>query len=338
MNEINKSACEPIERLLVLYACDELEEAERSSVEQHVQQCAGCAATLARELRMREVLASAGRPADRLDPSGLLLAQCRSKLAEKLDDDAAPAARRRWFGWLRPSEWFVLRPAWTATLLVLIGLSLGTVAPRWFTPEPGPINGAGVIVSAPRLTDQDMQTLGVSGINWVGDSNAGTQRIELHVTAEKPLILQGTTDDTDVRRVLTFIVQNGQRFDSGIRLDSVDVLRMRSGDAAVRQALCNAVQSDRNPGVRLKALEALRGFEQDELVRDTLLAALVEDSNPGVRIEAINALRTLTEKSPDFDDQRVIDVLRDRMQKDPNTYIRMQSAAAVRQLGPRQSY
>ena len=338
MNELNKIHCEQIERLLVLYACDELEEAERGSIAQHVSQCAGCAAALARELRMRQVLASASRPADRLDSSGLLLAQCRSELAEKLDDASAPAARRRWFGWLRPSEWFVLRPAWTATLLVLIGVSLGTIGPRWFSPEPGPINGAGVVVSAPRLTDQDMQTLGVSGINWVGDSTSGPQGIELHLTAEKPLILQGTTDDTDVRRVLTFIVQNGQRFDPGVRLDSVDVLRMRSGDALVRQALCNAVRIDRNPGVRLKALEALRGFEQDQLVRDTLLAALVEDSNPGVRIESINALRTLAEKSPDFNDQRVIDVLRDRMQKDPNTYIRMQSAAAVRQLAPRQSY
>ena len=338
MNETRKSACEPFEGLLVLYACDELEGSERARVDEHIEQCAACAAALVREMRLRQALGSLGQAADRLDPSGLLLAQCRSELAEQLDDAAGPAARRRWLGWLRPSDWFVLRPAWTAALLVLIGVSLGTVAPRWFTQEPGPINGAGFVVSAPKLTDQDMQTLGVSGINWVGDSSSGTPGIELQLTAEKPLIVQGTPDSADVRRVLTFVVENGQRFDPGVRLDSVDVLRMRPSDALVRQALCNAVRGDGNPGVRLKALEALRGFEQDELVRDTLLSALVEDNNPGVRIEAINALRTLAEKSPEFDDQRVIEVLRERMQNDPNTYIRMQSAAVVRQLGPRQSY
>jgi HEAT repeat protein len=89
--------------------------------------------------------------------------------------------------------------------------------------------------------------------------------------------------------------------------------------------------------VRLRALEALRGFEQDDNVRQTLLDALLEDSNPGVRVEAINALRGLAEKGT-LDDPRLVNVLRDRMQRDPNNYIRMQSAAAIRQLGPRGVY
>jgi len=31
-------------------------------------------------------------------------------------------------------------------------------------------------------------------------------------------------------------------------------------------------------------------------------------------------------------------ILRERMQKDPSTYIRLQSAAAIRELGPREKY
>jgi len=338
VSETKKAGCEAYENLLILYATEELEAKERGAVEEHVRQCTGCAAALAGELRLRQALTAMSQPADRLDPADLLLAQCRSELAERLDDERVPMTRRPWLGWLRPSEWFVLRPAWTAALLVLMGIGLGTLAPRWFTNDAGPISNAGVVVSRPRLTDQDLQNLNVSGINWGGDASTGTPHIELQLTTEKPLLLQGSPDDIDVQRVLMLVVQNDQRFDPGVRLDSVDVLRLRSSDTLVRQALCNAVRTDRNPGVRLKALEALRGFEQDALVRDTLLAALVEDNNPGVRIEAINALRTLTEKLPEFDDQRVIDVLRERMQRDPNTYIRMQSAAAVRQLGPRQSH
>ena len=179
--------------------------------------------------------------------------------------------------------------------------------------------------------------MGIAGINWVPDSSSGSPSVEVHLRAEKPLVVQGSVDDTDVKRVLTFVVQNGQRFDPGVRLDSVEVLRARSGDRDVRQALCTAARKDRNPGVRLKALEALRGFEQEDNVRQALLDTLLSDDNPGVRVEAINALRALAERGT-LDDQRVVSVLRDRMQRDPNNYVRMQSAAAMRQLGPHAVY
>jgi hypothetical protein len=90
--------------------------------------------------------------------------------------------------------------------------------------------------------------------------------------------------------------------------------------------------------VRLKALDALNGAEPQELVRNTLLDALTADQNPGVRIEAINALRSMAEKGQVTSDQHMISVLRQCMQKDPNTYIRLQSAAAIRDLGPRTKF
>ena len=90
--------------------------------------------------------------------------------------------------------------------------------------------------------------------------------------------------------------------------------------------------------MRLKALEALNGAEPQDLVRQTLLDALMDDQNPGVRIEAINALRSMAEKGQVTSDDRMLSVLRDRMEKDPNTYIRLQSAATVRDLGPRQKF
>jgi hypothetical protein len=34
----------------------------------------------------------------------------------------------------------------------------------------------------------------------------------------------------------------------------------------------------------------------------------------------------------------MLEVLRERVQKDPSTYIRLQSAAAIRDLGPREKY
>jgi len=333
--------CQDFERLLALYVWDELEAGERASVEAHIQHCANCAALLAREGKVRSALAQGEGPADKLDPAGTLLSQCRSELAEALDDAAEPRARWGWLNALRPANWlipsFAHHPVWSATLLVLLGAALGSGLPPWYRSrlmQPGgtPLK----VFASPRISEQDLQSMGIAGINWVPGGGSGSPRVELHLTAEKPLVVQGSVDDTDVKRVLTFVVQNGQRFDSGVRLDSVEVLRTRSGDGDVRRALCTAAGKDSNPGVRLKALEALRGFEQDEIVRRTLLDALLSDSNPGVRVEAVNALRALAEKGT-LEDQRLVSVLRDRMQRDPNNYIRMQSAAAIRQL-PREVY
>jgi HEAT repeat protein len=98
------------------------------------------------------------------------------------------------------------------------------------------------------------------------------------------------------------------------------------------------VHTDGNAAVRLKALEALNGAEPQDLVRQTLLDALVDDRNPGVRIEAINALRGLAAAGKVESDDHMLAVLRERMRKDPSTYIRLQSAAAIRDLGPRQKF
>jgi hypothetical protein len=342
-HEENKT-CAEFERLLVLYACEELEAAERAAVEEHAGQCAVCATQLARELRLRQALAAV---AGREEPSELLLAQCRSELEEAIDDRSQPRARPAWLEAIRPSRWFVpslaMHPALSAALLVLVGVVMGVGLPQWYRSRTAPSPGRPTMtVSASRLSEQDLQTMGIAGINWVPDASSGSLNVELRLIAEKPLVVQGSAGDNDVKRVLTFVVLNGQRFDSGVRLDSVDVLRTRSSDRDVRQTLCAVARKDSNPGVRLRALEALHGFEQDDLVRQTLLDTLLDDANPGARVEAINslqgALRAMGEQGPGGEDQRLVEVLRDRMQKDPNNYVRLQSAAAIRQLGPRQLY
>jgi HEAT repeat protein len=163
-------------------------------------------------------------------------------------------------------------------------------------------------------------------------------------------------DDTDVRRVLTYVVTNGERFDPGVRLDCLDVLRTRTGDKDVRHALLAAARRDQNAAVRMKALEALRDSAADDAVRDTLLEALQHDANPGVRVEAVNLLVRSLEGETDAETptrriapevagsqipsdpsvDRVIHALEGLQQRDPNRYVRLRSAAALRQIGPRE--
>jgi hypothetical protein len=335
--------CESAERFLIYYACEEATREERASVEQHVGECANCAAMLAVELRLQQMLATMPQSADELDLAGELLAQCRSELAEALDDSRdhvklglqPQGFLSRCFAWCRME--MVMHPAMGAAFFVLIGLAVGRVMP---TTSNG-MQSAGLVptstvYASPRISDQELQNMNVSAIYSVPGEAAGTQTIEVHIRAMKPMVVTGGPDDDDVKRLLSFVMTNSQRYESDVRMNSVDVLRSSTGDADVRRVLCATSLHDANPGVRLRALESLHGFEQDETVRDTLLDALMHDTNPGVRIEAVNELRATVEAGKATAYPRIARVLRDLSEHDSNNYIRLQAAAAIRNLGPQQ--
>jgi hypothetical protein len=345
--------CGDIAPLLVFYACDEVEPQEREQIDAHLASCASCATQLREEQEMQSALVSAFQPADQLDPSGTLLAQCRSELSELLDDLSAPPLQEQWspFGWAR--RWMALRPAWSAAGLVLMGLAVGTQVALWIPGREGNF-GVGQAVNvkaAAPLTNEDLSKMAVAGVNFApAAGSSGT--VQLQVRTEQPIVLSGSVDDADVRRVLTYVVMNGERFDPGVRLDCLDVLRTRTGDKDVRHALLAAARRDQNAAVRMKALEALRDSAADDAVRDTLLEALQHDANPGVRVEAVNLLvRSLEGEAPseppapgiagaqippDPSVDRVIRALEGLQQRDPNRYVRLRSAAALRQIGPRE--
>src|SRR5262249_61394763 len=102
----DSKACAEIERLLVFYASDELDSTERALVEAHTRQCAACKTSLARELRLREAVLGAERAREG-EPSDVLVAQCRSELAEAVDDLGETRPRASWVDALRPSPWMV---------------------------------------------------------------------------------------------------------------------------------------------------------------------------------------------------------------------------------------
>jgi hypothetical protein len=335
--------CESAERLLIYYACDEAKPEERAAVEQHVGECANCAAMLAVELRLQQMLATMPQTADELDLAGELLVQCRTELAEALDDSRDHAALglqsqgflARCFAWCRME--MAVHPAMGAAFFVLMGLAVGRVMPSVTngTQQAGLIP-ASTVYASPRISDQELQNMNVSGIYMVPDGAAGSQNVEIHIRAMKPMVVSGGPDDEDVKRILSFFIMNGQRFDSDVRMNSVDVLRSRTDDVDIRRVLCATALHDANASVRLRALEALHGFEQDDTVRDTLLDALMHDTNPGVRVEAVSVLRATVEAGKATADPRIAQVLRDLSEHDSNNFIRLQAAAAIRNLGPQE--
>ena len=103
--------CADVAPLLVFYACDEVEPDEREQIDAHLAVCTACRSQLGEESDLQTAVARVSQPADAMDPTGALLAQCRSELAEKLDDLEVPQVREHWmpFGWVR--RWMALRPA-----------------------------------------------------------------------------------------------------------------------------------------------------------------------------------------------------------------------------------
>jgi hypothetical protein len=367
--------CANIAPILVFYACDEVSENERKLIDEHLAVCASCAEQLAGERALWEAMNAANPPEGELKSADTLLAQCRSQLAETLDDLSVTPVREHWqpFGWVR--RWMALRPAWSGAMLIFFGVLLGAEVMPWLQSGlPGNSNGRAVnVLASQKLTDEQLSKMAVAGINLAPWPDAAPGTVQLQLRAEQPMVLSGNVDDINMRRVLTYVVENGERFDAGVRLDCLDALKAQARDAQVRKALLLAARKDQNPAVRMKALEALKESAADDAVREAMLDALAHDANPGVRVEVVNMLvHSLEHESRDsvvaypkiagapenLDDQsddvemnlpseslamtsnasveKVIRTLEELQKRDPSRYVRLRSAAALRQIGPRE--
>lgn len=367
-------SCEEVAGQFVFYLCNELNEDERALVDEHLAKCEPCRTQFQEERNFSDMMELLPQAADQLDSLGILLSQCRSELAEKVDDLSRPAVKHHAlrFGWFR--RWMILHPAWTGGGLVLAGLLAGVQTTRWIAgQEEATLPGQIVNVRpASQFTDEQLSKMEVAGINITAATPGSSelQKVRLQLNAEQPVVLTGSLDDGDVRSVLTYVVRNGERFNPGVRLDCLDALRARSQDKDVRSALMEAARKDQNPAVRLKALEALRDTTSDRAVQQALLNTLQHDTNPGVRVEAVNLLvRSLEAQKgalppvrslpagggmklgtptiePDGLDSNDLDqstaylvqALQALQRNDPSRYVRLQSSAALRQIVDRQTH
>jgi hypothetical protein len=358
-----KYSCQEVAPRLVFYACAEVNDQERLMIDAHLVECAACKAQFAEELEFQNAVRSLPNAEEELDPSGILLGQCRGELAEHIDDIDHPRARERGrFAWLH--RWMGLHPLWSAATLVLFGLVAGMQFTQWFTGRSD-VDAVTVRPSGPHLTEDQLSTMAVAGVNLLPSTdNPGSKTVRVQLSAEQPVELSGSLDDSDVRTVLTYVVKNGQRFDSGVRLDCLDALKTVAEDSEVREALLAAARKDQNAAVRLKALEALRAAASEAEVRNTLLEALKHDSNPGVRVEAVNllvhsigagagetlvspdslglpqmpqanAIQANAVSTGDGSLRNVIRALEELQHNDPSRYVRLRSAAALREISVR---
>ncbi|HEV2304677.1 MAG TPA: HEAT repeat domain-containing protein [Candidatus Acidoferrales bacterium] len=328
----SSGACPEYESQIVFYAAEELEGAERDALEEHLDECARCVAALDAE---RKLLEMAGAH-ERLEPTPRMLASCRNRLEDSLDEMDHRNIWTRWAESLFPAHWLALHPAASVATLLLVGFSVGMLAP-WHSrgqnaPLHSPVSGS----MASMFNPQELQSANVSGINWTPSAGNQPPQVQVQMKTERPIVVQGTVNDSDVKRVLLYVLHNNERFCPDVRMSAVELLRERANDPEVQKALSQAVLTDRNAAVRMKALDALSAAKPDDASVQTMLQALTKDANIGVRIEAINSLREISERGELGADPRAMNVLQQTMRTDPNMYIRLQSAAAVQEVQPNQ--
>jgi len=306
--------CEWVRENIVLHVYGELADDARHELEQHVARCADCAAELKAEQQFHALL-SQDRAAD---PSPNLLAASRMRLQEALE-----TAQQGSF-WSRlafdPANWLRqvrFSPA-LASVILILGFSGGMLTAYRVTPR-----GPQPAIPQP-TTPLPAAEASIAGIDSVTPI-AGTDKVTIKYNTVATQETQGSLNDQKIQQLLLYAARSN--YNSGVRVDSVDLLAQKSGEQQVREALIYALQNDTNPGVRLKSLDALGNYvKTDTNVRDSVLRALVNDDNSGVRIEALRLIE------PVKADGSVRGVLMALAAKDQSTYIKSQARTMLAQL------
>jgi Putative zinc-finger len=305
--------CEWVRENIVLQVYGELADDARHELEQHVSRCADCAAELKAEQEFHAMLAQ-----DRAaDPTPNLVAASRMRLQEGLETVKQGSFFSRLAfdpaNWLRQVKF---SPALASAILILgfvggVGSTYKIYGARAPQPGPGP-------------TPPIPAAASIAGIDSV-IQQPGTDQISIKYNTVSTQEAQGSLNDEKIQQLLLYAARNN--YNSGVRVDSVDLLAQKTGDMQVREALMYALQNDTNPGVRLKSLNALGNYvKNDTNVRDAVLRALVNDGNSGVRIEALRLIE------PVKADGSVRGVLMALAAKDQSTYIKSQARTMLAQL------
>ena len=309
--------CEWVRENIVLQVYGELADDARHELEQHVARCADCAAELKAEQEFHALLAQ-----DRAaEASPNLVAASRMRLQEALET----AKQGSFFSRLAfdPAIWLrqvKFSPALASAILIL-GFA-GGVGSTYNLYGPRTTNTAGIANAVNQTgVPTEASIAGISSVTPV----PGTDRVSIKYNTVSTQEAQGSLNDQQIQQLLLYAARNN--YNSGVRVDSVDLLAQRTGDMQVREALMYALQTDTNPGVRLKSLGALGNYvKNDTNVRDAVLRALLNDTNSGVRIEALRLIE------PVKADGSVRGVLLALAAKDQSTYIKSQARTMLAQL------
>jgi len=311
--------CDWVRQNILFYVYNELEDDARYEVEQHLARCPECATELKATRKFHTTLSQTVVA----EPTPNLLAASRMRLQEALETTRQGGLWHRLI--LEPANWLRqirMSPA-LAAVIFIVGFGGGIGATYNFLAARG---GEGVVTGSlgSGNPSQPLESSAIAGIRSV-TQEPGSNQVSIKYDTVLAQEAQGSLNDQRIQQLLLFAARNN--FNSGVRMDSVDVLTQAPDDSRVREALMYALQNDSNPGVRLKALDGLSGFvRQDARVRDGVLRALISDTNSGVRMLALRLAE------PMKTDSNVRSVLTRVSRTDQNVSIRSQARTMLAQM------
>jgi HEAT repeat protein/putative zinc finger protein len=304
--------CEWVKQNVLLYVYDELPDDARYELEQHLSRCADCTTALDATRKFHAAVSEFAVD----EPTPNLVASSRMRLQEALETTQQGAFWQRLI--FHPAEWLQqirFSPALAAVIL-MVGFAGGILTAYKLNSDRGPSS----VAQGPNAQPTEASIGGIRSITQEPGNQVSIKYDTISTQQTK-----GSLGDQRIQQLLLFAARNN--YNSGLRMDSVDLLTQQPENPNVREALIYALRYDSNPGVRLKALDGLGPSVKDDVrVRDSVLEALMSDSNPGVRTEALHLIE------PVRADSSVRIVLQKLAQTDHNTYIRSQAKTLVAQL------
>ena len=305
--------CEWVKQNVLLYVYGELPDDARYELEQHLTRCADCTADLEATRSFHAVVSEFAVD----EPTPNLVAASRMRLQEALETAEQGGFWQHLI--FNPTAWLQqirFSPALAAGIL-MVGFAAGALTTYRATSDR---SLAASSAEVPRVAPTEASIGGIRSITQQPGNQVSIQYDTISTQQTK-----GSLSDQRIQQLLLFAARNN--YNSGLRMDSVDLLTQQPANPNVREALIYALRYDSNPGVRLKALEGLGPYVKDDVrVRDSILEALMSDSNPGVRTQALHLIE------PVRADSSVRIVLEKLAKTDHNTYIRSQARTLVAQL------
>lgn len=162
------------------------------------------------------------------------------------------------------------------------------------------------------------------------DSDASDGEIEFEFNAVKPMVIKGNVNDTKIQNVLAYSMINSKNI--GTRLHSLNVLETEPKvlDKEIKDALLSVIKYDNNSGVRKEAIDLLKGYKYDNSIKDVLLYVIKNDTVSGMRISAINILAQGEKERTSLSNED-INVLKQQIEKDDNSYVRIQAQTVLKE-------
>jgi len=303
--------CETVGKLIPLYFYGELDPQQEDQVDQHLGGCGACA----RELDRQRSLAAALDERTAAPPAPLL-EDCRTGLMAAIQ--ASP----------RPPR--VHRSPWASFLETLNGIfsSINRV--------PQPVGALALVALGffgARLTgawNQAQGSVSVSSLTPGGDVFATVRsvhpdpggQVQIAFDETRRRVISGPMDDASIQKLL---LAAAHEENASVRVESMDLLKSRTGSSEVRDALLNAAAHDPNDGVRLKALEGLKPLAADPQVRTTLAQVLQNDANPAVRMQVVDLLTANRDDS-------VVGIMQRIIQREDNDTVRLKLEKALKEM------